>query len=503
MRKYYYLLLGVCLCCLLFSSCENEQLQITTSSPEARQLFHQGVVLADKFLEDEAIDKFMAAIQLDTTFAMAYYYLSRTYESAGKLSEARQAIQKAKQFSGTTTPLEWIYINGWEKILNNNFAGAMKVYQQTIKDYSNDQHILFIVGKTHRLMKNYPESVTVLKKLIKKNPDYAPAYNQLGYTYYMMGDYEQAVAMLQQYASMEPDQPNPFDSLGDMYRSLGDYQSAIQNYQQALEIKPDFYASIRNLGLTYLEIGDYQNAQITYDGFLKSEPPREWRRDIFLDRVQLNIALGKYNEALKCCDQAIELSKNNFRKSYAIATKGYIFYLKNRPNEALTQLNASLTVLPEAIWAHEWKGCVYVKQKKFEQALAQADKMKSLIDNFGQTGYLANYYALLGNVAMEQELYDEAILYFSDSQKYEKHSHLYPMALVYYKKGDYKNAFEFTDQLLSTNPNHALTHYLRAQLFEKQKQTKQAKEEYRKFLSVWKNADYDLPEVRNALNRIS
>ena len=498
MRAKISFLLFIGITAITLMQCEKEELTVTTSSPEALQFYNEGVVLADKFLTNEAVEKFRAAIELDTTFAMAYYYLSRTYESAGNLSLAKTNIQKAKAYSGTTTPLEWVYINAWEKILDNDFSGAIEIYQTKIKDYTDDKHILFVMGKTHRLMKNFPESIDILNRLIDKDATYAPAYNQLGYTYRDMGDYDKAVEFLKKYAELEPDEPNPFDSLGDLFRSKGEYKLAIENYKKALEVKPNFYTSYRNLGLCYIDIGEYDLAVSTYKNFLEIVTERELKRDVYSDLVQIHLALGKYNNALEYANLAIQHSASSFRRSYGIATKGYIYYLKNNLNAAVRNLNASLTVLPDAIWAHEWKGLVFLKQRKYDQTLTEAANMKSLIDKYGQTAYLSNYNALLGKVAMSQELLDEAILYFKDAMKYDASSNLYPIACAYFRKGDYESAENNLRQIFKFNPNHALAHYLLAKTYEQQSKKDLATKEYQKFLQIWGDADKDITEVQRA-----
>lgn len=486
----------------IFTHCETDTPKITTSSPEALALYYNGVALEEKFLDTEAIEKFSAAIDLDTTFALAYYHLSRAYESAGNLSKAKESLDKAKEYSGLTTPLEWMYIGAWEKVLDNDYTSAIRKYQEILKEYNNDKHALFVLGKTYRLAKYYPESVNILKKLIDKFPNYAPSYNQLGYTYYEMGDYNQATAMLKKYAELEPNEPNPYDSLGDMYRAHGEYQKAIEQYKKALEIKLNFYASFRNLGLSYFGAGKYDSAITTYTKFLNTVSDREWNRDVHSDLVEVYLATGEYQKTLEHIEKVIELSKTNFRKSWAIAKKGYIHYLLNNLSTALTYLNQSLTIFPDAIWSREWRGLVLLKQHNFDQVITESEKMKTLIDRYGLKGYQCSYNNLLGRAAMEQGLYDEAVMYFKDSMKLDPGSCRYLLATAYFKKGDYQNAIDLCQELLKFNENHAHTRLLLAQIYEKQNKRDLAKTEYRKFLTIWQNADPNLPELVLAKNAL-
>jgi len=496
MRTKIIFLLVICYFLLLLANCEKSEHRVTTSSPEALALYNEAISLAEKFHDTEAIAKFNAAIDLDSTFAMAYYHLSRTYESGGNLAKARENLQNAEKCIVELESLrDWMYINAWDRLLDNDFAGAIGKYQEILKEHPGDRHALFVLGKTYRLAKNFPESVNILKKLIDKYPQYAPGFNQLGYTYYEMGDYDQATAMFKQYADLEPNEPNPYDSLGDMYRAQGNYQAAIKNYQKALEIAPNFYTSLRNLGLSYLGAGKYDSAITTYNEFIEKFTEREWERDVHSDLVEVYLATGQYNRALEHLDKALQLSNTNFRKSWAIAKKGYIYYLKNDFPAALSYLNQSLTIFPDAIWSREWRGLVFLKQHNYDQVLSEADKMKTLIDQFGLKGYQCSYNNLLGRAAMEQGLYDQAIIYFKDSIELEPASCRYPMALTYFNKGDYEKAIDLCNEFFKYNPNHAFAHLLLAQVYEKQDKIDLARTEYQKFLNTWQNADEGLPEL--------
>ena len=485
MRTKIIFMLAICFFLLPLSTCEKSEPRLSTSSPEALALYNDGIILAEKFHDAEAIEKFKAAIDLDSTFAMAYYHLSRTYESAGNLAQARENLQKAEKYIGELESLiEWMYINGWDRVLDNDIAGAIGKYQEILEKHPSDRHALFVLGKTYRLAKNYPESVNILKKLVAKYPKYAPGFNQLGYTYYEMGNYEQATAMFKQYAELEPDEPNPYDSLGDMYRAQGNYQAAITNYQKALEIAPNFYTSFRNLGLSYFGAGKYDSAITTYNQFIEKFTEREWERDAHSDLVEVYLATGQYNKALEQIDKALALSETKFSKSWAIAKKGYIYYLKNDFPTALRFFNQSLTIFPDAIWSREWRGLVFLKQQNYDQALAEAEKMKALIDQFGLKGYQCSYNNLLGRAAMEQGLYDQAIIYFKDSIELDPASCRYPMAITYFKKGEYDKTIDLCNEFFKYNPNHALAHLLLAQVYKKQDKTEFARSEYQEFLNT-------------------
>ena len=70
------------ICAVIFYSCQQTFIPLTTNSEEARSLFLQGQDLMDKLRVAESVEYFEKAIQADTNFAMAYLNLAFSANSA-------------------------------------------------------------------------------------------------------------------------------------------------------------------------------------------------------------------------------------------------------------------------------------------------------------------------------------------------------------------------------------------------------------------------------------
>ncbi len=79
---------------ILLSACskELEKIRVTTSSPEARELYLKGFSLTERLRGFEAYSYFEDAIALDSNFAMAYLGLAVSQQYPNKFF---QFIQKA------------------------------------------------------------------------------------------------------------------------------------------------------------------------------------------------------------------------------------------------------------------------------------------------------------------------------------------------------------------------------------------------------------------------
>jgi tetratricopeptide (TPR) repeat protein len=135
-------------------------------------------------------------------------------------------------------------------------------------------------------------------------------------------------------------------------------------------------------------------------------------------------------------------------------------------------------------------------------------------------GYLTFlHYQVTGELLLAQGRIDDAIrhfrnppkwprAYFSYTGLFEWYNLIFPrdlLAKAYVKKGDIDSAIVEYERITSFNPAsqergliHPLHRYELAKLYEKKGLKDKAVEQYEKFLTLWKNADADRPEPKDA-----
>jgi len=137
--------------------------------------------------------------------------------------------------------------------------------------------------------------VRIMEKIIKLDPNFAPAYNMLGYAKVETGvpDPVQAIAYLKKYAELQPGQPNPEDSLGEVSRYAGDDLGSIEHYRTALRYSPAFIASQTGLGDTYSLMHDVASATAEYDKALAMSTNNRDRLHVEFQKALLKFWSGK------------------------------------------------------------------------------------------------------------------------------------------------------------------------------------------------------------------
>jgi tetratricopeptide (TPR) repeat protein len=151
-----------------------------------------GNLLSDEHFKryDEAEAAYRKAIELNPSYATAYYNLGILLKTRERYDEAEAAYRKAIE-------------------LNPSYATA----------YSN-LGLLF-----HEKFKRYDEAEAAYRKAIELNPSYATAYNNLVIMLRLLNRIKDAMPLLEKMIEINPDDFNPYLVLASISKQLGKHIS--------------------------------------------------------------------------------------------------------------------------------------------------------------------------------------------------------------------------------------------------------------------------------------
>ncbi|MFQ5675877.1 MAG: protein kinase, partial [bacterium] len=517
--------------------------EVTTRSMEAYRYYLEGVKNYHQWFQEQGIQNLEKAVQLDPTFAMAYYYLARIYRQLQNTKADRAALGKALSYSHKATQKEALYIKmDYAFSVESDLAKAIKINKVLVKKFPKEKAAYYFLGIKYREAGQIEEEISAYKQALVLDPNWGVVYNALGYVYIGIGDYENAEEAFRKYTALAPDDPNPFDSLGELYFLWGKLDKAIENYKLAGEmskVRNEFWVNdwTQN-GYVYAIQENYAYALQQFNAYFSVELIPEFEAQGYWNKARLYLHLGRYREALRLLHEEVALADSagvENHKAQAHELLAFVYAemedLAKADNELQTCLKIRLRMAPES--SLHWKlsyDCISaffdVKDGKPKSAKEKLVNTKEMLRKLTHpTKEIYSYWSALldGEIALAENHANDAIQKFRKivppNPRFGDWRRLYiyrlpvardGLARAYYTARDLDKAIAEYRRLITFDPEsrerfliNPKYHYRLAKLYEEKGWPGLAIQEYEKFLHIWKDADEGLPELVDAHARRS
>ena len=153
-------------------------LQVTTPSLEALQVFSAGMKAALAGSSVRALSLFHRAVAIDPDFALAHAHIGFRYGSLGESALARPSLLKAYQMRNRASDAERFYI---ETLYDRDFTGNLERERRTLETWAESYprdpsaHTL-LAGLALSSTGQHELAIAETDKAIALDPDHTPAY---------------------------------------------------------------------------------------------------------------------------------------------------------------------------------------------------------------------------------------------------------------------------------------------------------------------------------------
>ena len=456
--------------------------QITTPSLEALKMCSVAYTTMNTKSQAEAIPFFQRAIELDPNFAAAYVGLGATYANMGESGLATEYIQKAHELpANRVSPRERFYISAH---YYDTVTGELEKAKQTYELWAQD----------------FPR-------------DYG-AHLNLAYVYSILGENEKALTEELETTRVNPDLGLGWSNLIGTYVALNRLEDAKAAYQQAVTRKLDGdFAHLTKYGLAFLE-GDQAEMQRQ----LAWGTGKAGTEDIFFSYDSDTKAyFGHLIEARAATRRAIDSAQRNGEKETAAQWQlnGAIREAEFGNNDRTRQEIASAQSLASARDLKILAALASARSGDSTRAQRLADELEK--ENPLSTMIIGYWLPTIrASIEIDHNNTERAVQILQVSAPYELASPsppvefgswLYPAFvrgeafLVLHRGADAAAEFQkLVDHrsLVGNCALGALAHLQLGRAYAMQGDSTKAKTAYQDFLTLWKDADPDIPILKQA-----
>jgi DNA-binding winged helix-turn-helix (wHTH) protein/tetratricopeptide (TPR) repeat protein len=450
--------------------------QATTNSLEALKAYTLGQRAAGEKGDIEAIPFYKRAIELDPNFAMAYVALGIEYSNLNQPSLAADYTKKAFDLRDRVTEREKFNITAhYYDVATGELEKANQAYELWIQIYPRD----FL------------------------------AYLDQGSDHMILGQYDKAAAKTREVLRLEPTNAVAYTNLGEIYLALNRFDESRTTTEEALGRKLDHVALHLNLYALAFFQANVATMKQQADWAIGKPGSEDWMLSVESDSEAWSGKLGKARELSR---QAVESARRSDEKEPAALWQANAAIREALFGNAEAARRNAAGAVALALGSHDAEAqaaLAYALAGEVAHAQSLADDLakRFLQDTVAQSVWLptinAQIEASRKNPARSIELLQAAAPYelgmLSGSAP---NSCLYPMyarAEAYLSAQHGSEAVAEFQKILehrgllwncATGP---LAHLGLARAYAMQGDTAKAKAAYQDFLTLWKDADPDIP----------
>jgi serine/threonine protein kinase/TolB-like protein/tetratricopeptide (TPR) repeat protein len=220
--------------------------EVTTSSIEAYRYYAEGIRFHERGLGAQAMPLLEKAVEVDPNFAMAYAKLAVVSANAGLWAKRDVYAKRAVDLTGRLTTRERFYIEGYYYSLRPEARGrSIEAYQQGLKlhpEHHGSRHNLALqLAALERL----PEAIAEYEELLRRGTSIPTTFENLVSMLIQTGNVRRARDVADQYVRRYPDNAVGVRMLGSVQLLEGRLDDARTTFDRSVALNPlDFVARL-------------------------------------------------------------------------------------------------------------------------------------------------------------------------------------------------------------------------------------------------------------------
>jgi len=245
----------------------------TTRDPEAYREYLVAVQAERRFHPIEAAERLQRAVEIDSTFALAYIRLSGIAFDISQISLGVEALEKARIYRDEAPERDRLYLDAiLASAIDGDDDESRRILTGLVERYPDDKQVRASLLGFYDAQSE--ERGQLLEESILFDPLDGYAHNELAYFRAREGKFEAADSLIQTYIELEPNEPNPLDSRGEILMMAGRHEEAREDFRAALAVQPDFSFAVEHLADSWASEGKFDEGVREIEQFILESDAR-------------------------------------------------------------------------------------------------------------------------------------------------------------------------------------------------------------------------------------
>ena len=449
--------------------------QATTSSLEALQAFSLGQAEHQRLNDDKAVPHLKRAIELDPNFAMAHATLGVAYSNLTQGDLAASFITKAFDLKERASERERLYISShYYDIVTGDLEKAIEIYEQWVQTYPRDSVPRDNLALRYSAIGQQEKALATASEAMRLDPKDVYAFQNVADAYERLNRYDEARAVAEQAAAQNMGRSVHF-TLFDLAFIRGD-EAAERHELELAAGKPDEPILLMIHANAECALGRLQPARAAYaqsESVSQRLGYKEFSGIILARQASCEAEIGNVKEARQKISDALAASQDHNTRTIVMVV------LPRTGDTTLTQKLAADLIrqyptdtLLNKVFVPVAQATSDLQRNQPAQAVARLEIATPYELGSGPStaGYWVNY--IRGEAFLGSKQGAKAA---AEYQRILDHRGIDPGDVIY-----------------------TLSHLGLGRAYALQGNTAAAKSAYQDFFAAWKDADPDLPVLKQA-----
>ena len=284
-----------------------------TNNSEAYNLYLRGRYFWTKYTKDwvlKSIEAFKHAIEIDSTYALAYAGIADAYFRLSNIylpprevmPKAKEAALKAVEIdedlaeAHSSLGLVRVYYDHDWAAGGHEFVRCLELNPDLVLGHQRYGSYLTFIGR-------FEEAIARYENALELDPFSLQINMNLATNYYLMGQHETAIKHLEKTLELEPDYMPTHFVLGCTYIQKGDLPKAIEEFQHIYRLDEEAYMALGFMGYAYAQAGQRAEAENLLN-ILQDISLRKYVSSYSM--VMIRLGLGQYQQVLDMLEPLYE-----------------------------------------------------------------------------------------------------------------------------------------------------------------------------------------------------